>query len=234
MLVQLQLILSDYDSVIHVDSDVIFMSPVEQLWHYFSAMNSSQIMAMAPDNTNPNTSWYKLFNAGQQRIPVPTEFSLNTGVILMNLTRMRSVDFFSQLEPIVKAYEKSINWFVNDFMSIYLSRYPDRYLNLSCHWNYLTDHCSAGQLCPAADRSGVALLHGSRSTFVVPYKEPAFYAVYKVFLKYRLNSDLNNELLKPLRNALKDTEHTECGRLSHIFTHYIEDVCRRSDKLSQL
>ena len=215
-----QLILPEYDSVIHIDSDAILLSPVEQLWDYFDRMNSSQILGMAPDNTNPLTSYYKVgykLYRGVEKIPTPTEYSLNSGVILMNLTRMRQVKFFDQLEPIVKQYNDSIKWFVNDFLTIYLGLNPDRYLNVSCRWNYVTDHCSTGQLCRSADKLGVALLHGSRQTFLIEDIEPAFHIVYSVFRNYKLNSDLTENLINPLKSELIKAKNTKCGRISYTF-----------------
>ncbi|XP_054157607.1 glucoside xylosyltransferase 2-like [Oppia nitens] len=162
-------LLPNIDSVIHVDSDVIFMSPVEQLWKHFEYMTGEQMFAMAVDNMNPNTSWYlKIAHNDSLRIPNPTVYSFNTGIILMNLTQMRNTNFFGEMDPIFKQYKNRIHWIVNDFMTIYLAKYPNRYMNLSCIWNYLTDHCDAGQLCTDADQYGVAVLHGSRSTFVKP------------------------------------------------------------------
>ncbi|CAG2107088.1 unnamed protein product [Medioppia subpectinata] len=194
------ILLPNYDSVIHIDSDSIFLQPVNELWQHFQRMNGSESVAMAPDNTNPNTSWYKNYNTGRHRIPTPTLYSLNTGVILMNLTRMRETDFFGHLEPIIGTYGSRINWFVNDFMSIYLHQFPDRYLNVSCRWNFLTDHCDEGlALCPAAHRLGVGLLHGSRHTFMSWSRAPAFRAVYLAFLDYQFNTDLRLNLVLPLK-----------------------------------
>ena len=206
--------------MIHLDSDTILLSPVEQLWSYFDKMNSSQILGMAPDNTNPLTSYYKadsLLDEGLRKIPAPTEYSLNSGVILMNLTRMRQVKFFDELEPIVKQYEESIRWIVNDYLSIYLSRYPDRYMNVSCRWNYLNDHCRDGQFCLDAETLGVALLHGSRDTFLIQDKEPVFHIVYSVFRNYSLNSDLTENLINPLKNELINANNLKCGQFKSIF-----------------
>ncbi|CAG2169952.1 unnamed protein product, partial [Oppiella nova] len=203
VMIKSAILLASYDSVIHIDSDSIFLSPVEQLWQYFGHMNATQVLAMAPDNTNPSTSWYKNENTGAHRIPTPTLYSLNTGIILMNLTRMREIDFFGEMEPIVHKYGARIKWVVNDIMSIYLHRHPHRYLNLSCRWNYLTDHCDAGQVfCESAHTSGVALLHGSRGTFMAGTRAPAFRAVYLAFLYYEFNTDLQLNLVLPLKRNL--------------------------------
>ncbi len=206
----------NYDSVIHVDGDVIFLAPVEQLWNYFEKMNSTQMLALATEDMT-ETSWYTKSN----RVPIPTKYSLNTGIILMNLTRMREVNFFDNLEPIVIEYENEIKWFVNDVMGIYLYNNRDKYLELPCSWNYLTDHCKKGQLCENAELNGVAVLHGSRSSFFLE-TEPSFKTVYSVFRNYEFNSDVNN-LFKSLSEGLNKTPNTKCGNFSHIFLKRIEE-----------
>lgn len=46
-----QFILKDVDSLLYVDTDVIFMSPVEEIWEYFSKMSDQQIAGIASDDT---------------------------------------------------------------------------------------------------------------------------------------------------------------------------------------
>ncbi|KAH9366874.1 hypothetical protein HPB48_021756 [Haemaphysalis longicornis] len=41
--------LAEVDAVIYADSDVLFLSPLEDLWHFFETMNDSQLAAMAPN-----------------------------------------------------------------------------------------------------------------------------------------------------------------------------------------
>jgi UDP-xylose:glucoside alpha-1,3-xylosyltransferase len=188
---------------------VIFLAPVEQLWNFFEKMNSTQMLALATEDMT-ETSWY----INSNKVPLPTKYSLNTGIILMNLTRMREVNFFDDLEPIVIEYGNDIKWFVNDVMGIYLYNNPDKYLELPCSWNYLTDHCRKDQLCESAELNGVAVLHGSRSSFFLK-TEPSFKAVYSVFRDYQFNSDVNN-LVKNLSEGLNKTSNTKCGKFSHI------------------
>ena len=42
-------ILSEYDSVIYLDTDIIFMAPPEQLWNEFSKFGTTHMVAMAPN-----------------------------------------------------------------------------------------------------------------------------------------------------------------------------------------
>lgn len=84
-----QLILKDIDSIVYVDSDILFLQPVDRLWAFLSQFNSSQLAAMAPEHEEPRIAWYNRF----ARHPFYGRTGINSGVMLMNLTRMRSTFF---------------------------------------------------------------------------------------------------------------------------------------------
>lgn len=83
------MILRDVDSLLYVDTDVLFLRPVELLWDLFMQFNSSQLAAMAPEHEEPRIAWYNRF----ARHPYYGATGINSGVMLMNLTRMRQVHF---------------------------------------------------------------------------------------------------------------------------------------------
>lgn len=47
--------------MIYVDTDTLFLKPVDDLWSEFTKFNDSQISAMAAEDDNPNVSWYPRF-----------------------------------------------------------------------------------------------------------------------------------------------------------------------------
>lgn len=81
----LQLILREVDSLLYVDTDIIFLQPVEEIWALLSRFNSSQLAAMAPEHEEPRIGWYNRF----ARHPYYGKTGINSGVMLMNLTRLR-------------------------------------------------------------------------------------------------------------------------------------------------
>lgn len=85
----MQLILKDIDSIVYVDSDILFLQPVDRLWAFLSQFNSSQLAAMAPEHEEPRIAWYNRF----ARHPFYGRTGINSGVMLMNMTRMRSMFF---------------------------------------------------------------------------------------------------------------------------------------------
>ncbi|CAG7722961.1 unnamed protein product, partial [Allacma fusca] len=80
--------LPDVDSLMYVDADVLFLSSAGELWKHFLLMNGTQMIAMAPDGLPPAKSTYS-----SSKVPYYAPRGLNSGVLLMNLTRMRQMDF---------------------------------------------------------------------------------------------------------------------------------------------
>lgn len=101
----LQLILKDVESVVYVDSDILFLQPVDRLWEFLSQFNSSQLAAMAPEHEEPRIAWYNRF----ARHPFYGRTGINSGVMLMNMTRMRS--FFFKVGLTIDIWLVSHVWF---------------------------------------------------------------------------------------------------------------------------
>lgn len=84
-----QLILKEVDSLLYVDTDIIFLQPVEDIWSLLSHFNSSQLAAMAPEHEEPRIGWYNRF----ARHPYYGKTGINSGIMLMNMTRLRETFF---------------------------------------------------------------------------------------------------------------------------------------------
>lgn len=106
--------MSDVDSIIYVDTDILFLSPVENIWQYFYKMNENQIAGMAKENEDFATGWYNRF----ARHPFVEPLGVNSGVMLMNLTRMRNYNWDQYLEPIYDKYRLNIVWGDQDIINI--------------------------------------------------------------------------------------------------------------------
>ena len=50
--------LPEYDSVLYMDTDSIFLTSPEMIWDYFKQMNSSQIVGMTRVGEIPNAGPY--------------------------------------------------------------------------------------------------------------------------------------------------------------------------------
>ncbi|KAK3927943.1 Glucoside xylosyltransferase 1 [Frankliniella fusca] len=202
-------ILSQTDSVLYVDTDTLFLSPLKHIWNHFKAMNSSQMAALAFEHEDPNTGWYNRF----AHHPFYGPYGVNSGVMLMNLTRMRKFHWEDYVIPVYKEFKLKITW---DKLYIY-----------PCRFNYRSDHCMYMSVCSSAEKEGVAVLHGSRGTFHSE-KQPAFRAVFQAFEEYQLGSDLNQHLLLPLKAYLDETAHTHCGQIRSVFTKAMDNYFPQS------
>lgn len=119
-----QTILTDVDSLLYVDTDVLFLTPVETVWSHFSKMNASQMVALAPEHEEPNVGWYNRF----ARHPYYGELGVNSGVMLMNLTRMRKFQWVEYVIPIYEKYKLQITFGDQDIINIIFHYHPGNHL----------------------------------------------------------------------------------------------------------
>ncbi|KAK7892148.1 hypothetical protein WMY93_024111 [Mugilogobius chulae] len=231
----LPLILQDVDSLLYVDTDILFLQPVEDLWTLLSHFNSSQLAAVAPEHEEPRIGWYNRF----ARHPYYGRTGINSGVMLMNMTRIRAKYFKNDmttvplrweemLMPLLQKYKLNITWGDQDLLNIIFHHNPESLFVFPCEWNYRPDHCIYGSNCHTAEKEGVLILHGNRGVFHDD-KQPAFRAVYNAIQKYQFGEDFDKSLLDPLEASLRSTTHTYCGRCSHLFIKRL----RQSIRLTQ-
>ncbi|XP_028285682.1 glucoside xylosyltransferase 1 isoform X1 [Parambassis ranga] len=220
----LPLILKEVDSLLYVDTDILFLQPVEDIWALLSQFNSSQLAAMAPEHEEPRIGWYNRF----ARHPYYGNTGINSGVMLMNMTRLRDRFFKNDmttvalqwneiLMPLLQKYKLNITWGDQDLLNIIFHYNPESLYVFPCQWNYRPDHCIYGSNCQQAEHEGVFILHGNRGVFHDD-KQPAFRAVYEAIQKYPFGKNMETSLLQPLEVSLLTTTHTYCGRASHLFT----------------
>jgi len=169
---------------------------------------------MVPEHEDMNIGWYNRF----ARHPYYGKLGLNSGVMLMNLTRMREFDWISRLEPVLDKYRQYLTWGDQDIINVILHDNPDKVYVYPCRYNYRSDHCMYMSNCKSAEENGIAVLHGSRFTFQTS-KQPAFRAVFRAMSEYQLGSDAVKYLLERAASLLNETTTTNCGRLAPIFTH---------------
>nr|XP_029490772.1 glucoside xylosyltransferase 1-like isoform X1 [Oncorhynchus nerka] len=220
----LPLILKDLDSLLYVDTDILFLQPVEEIWSLLSLFNSTHLAAMAPEHEEPRIAWYNRF----ARHPYYGKTGVNSGVMLMNMTRIRKKYFKNDmtsvplkwvelLMPLLQKYKLNITWGDQDLLNIIFHHNPESLYVFPCQWNYRPDHCIYGSNCLEAEQEGVFILHGNRGVYHDD-KQPAFRAVYEAIQKYTFGDNVVQSLLLPLEAKLQETKHTYCGRASHMFT----------------
>ncbi|KAM5336700.1 glucoside xylosyltransferase 1 isoform 2-T2 [Glossophaga mutica] len=219
----LPLILKEVDSLLYVDTDILFLRPVDDIWSLLKKFNSTQIAAMAPEHEEPRIGWYNRF----ARHPYYGKTGVNSGVMLMNMTRMRRKYFKNDMTPVrlrwgdilmplLKKYKLNITWGDQDLLNIIFFHNPESLFVFPCQWNYRPDHCIYGSNCLEAEEEGIFVLHGNRGVYHDD-KQPAFRAVYEALRNCSFEDGHIRSLLKPLELELQKTVHTYCGKLYKIF-----------------
>jgi len=172
-------LLPHLDSLIYVDCDVIFLSSTDLAYLHFKSFDDSQISAMASESENFNTGWYTRF----ARHPFYQPFGVNSGVMLMNLTRMRNVNFEEKILPIYQKYKNKLAWGDQDILNIYFHEHPHEMHLMKCEYNYRPDHCMYTSQCDVSN--GVKILHGNRGYFHKEGKQRIFREFYKAIDEVR-------------------------------------------------
>ncbi|XP_056294463.1 glucoside xylosyltransferase 2 isoform X1 [Pseudoliparis swirei] len=129
----LPVILKDVDSLLYVDTDVLFLRPMDDIWDLLKSFNGTQLAAMAPEHEIPKIGWYSRF----ARHPFYGVTGVNSGVMLMNLTRIRSTMFKNSmiptglswediLHPLYQKYKNHITWGDQDLLNIIFHYNPGK------------------------------------------------------------------------------------------------------------
>ena len=214
-------ILVSVDSVIYIDTDILFLQPPENLWRYFKHFNHSQIAGLVNEcEKNGTTCWY----SNHVTHPYYAPYGVNSGVMLMNLTRMRKLNWEDDIINIFNLYKEDyIPWGDQDLLNIYFHSHRNFLYILPCTWNYRPDHCMHGNVCKQARYDGISLLHGSREVFHSRKKQPEYYVVYQNFKKYVFKGNLE-KIVNETREDLSSKKYrrTPCGKMRDEILHHIE------------
>jgi len=221
-------LLTDVDKLLYVDTDILFLRPVEDIWAYFHQFNSTQLAGLAWEHLQQSISWYARF----AKHPYYGPYGINSGVMLMDLAAMRKEDWSEKLGQYHKEY-KLIPWGDQDLINIYFSFYPEKLYTYDCDWNYRPDFCMYMSHCQPAEENGISIVHGNRRVYHNE-KQPAFKAVYQAIRDYRFEDDIASLLTMMEQNLEKAKvesaagQRMNCGRVTQIFT---KQLAKEIDKV---
>jgi len=228
--------MAETDAVIYVDTDVLFLSPIEEVWNHFELFDGNQTTGVAR-----RVGWsFNVPDAFHKYIKLKdgSKTQVNTGVMLMNLTRMREANFNpgpptgrkvrwsdKLLFPLYNLYKEDD--FTDQLLVNIIFHYnPDRIYLLPCKFNYHHKFCfddSPARRCASAQVDGAAIIHGSGNTFYNNYS-PSFRVMYNGMVQMTFDKDIRKDLIEPLDRALlsRDVErHKHCGKRSILFLRYL-------------
>jgi len=200
-------ILTELNLLLYVDTDILFLKPVTDIWSHFSKFNSSHLAALAPEHEDKAMGWYNRF----AQHPYYGQLGVNSGVMLMHLDRMRTARWEKKMIAYQQEFDKKIVWGDQDLINIYFSYFPEKLFVYPCEWNYRPDHCMYSQTCHTAVEEGVAVLHGNRRAFHND-KQPAFKAVYNAISDYDFETGQpEKDLITRIKTELKALAPNNCA-----------------------
>lgn len=215
--------LSHLDSVLYVDTDILFISPITDIWNKFKLFNATQIAALVPEHEDKNVGWYNRF----ARHPFYGPLGINSGVMMMNLTRLREFEWEEKIMPLYKEYKMKLTWGDQDLINILFYFHPDKLFVLPCEWNYRPDHCIYMSVCSAP--SGIRIIHGNRGYFHSE-KQPIFKYLYRGVEEYQLTEDPYRHFLIPLEVALRELPvvNSNCGKVIDKFLYKSRQIFKEN------
>uniref|UniRef100_F6RNX9 UDP-D-xylose:beta-D-glucoside alpha-1,3-D-xylosyltransferase n=1 Tax=Ciona intestinalis TaxID=7719 RepID=F6RNX9_CIOIN len=240
-------VLDKTDSVLYVDTDVIFLTPPEELWRHFYLFNDRQVAALAPrvgwsfQVPNDNANFIRMQDGKKTQV--------NSGVFLMNLTRMRQPVFATESEsrqkiswnkkllfPLYRKHKEDMYGDQN-LINLVFHYNPDLIYFLPCKYNYHHKFCFDAyreRWCTSAESDGAAVIHGNANTFYNNYA-PAFRAISNAMRAYNFERDLERYLLSPMESGLTDPSveaHEHCGNKTYLFLKNIRKMVKRRRNFS--
>ena len=157
----------NFKKIIYVDTDVLFQDSPHNLWRHFQYMNRSQIIGVAVDQALLSISSYD----NDVSFPSPPG-GLNTGVMLLNLERMRKIGYKDIVLKIIKHFKDLLALPDQDVKNILTGLFPKLLYRLPVSWNSNIMTCAGcieeQPLCKINQIPGsnnVSLIHGTSHTF---------------------------------------------------------------------
>lgn len=155
--------MNDTDSIIYLDTDALVLSDITDLWSIFKRFDEWQIFACANEtDVYVSSNWYQ---RNSVRFPFYGVSGFNSGVLLMNLTRMRDFRFVDKATLVYEQYGHVTFLVDQDILNILAFFHPEITYSLDCAWNFRTIHCGREFICAEAARTGPKLLHGNMGLF---------------------------------------------------------------------
>ncbi|GFR90840.1 glucoside xylosyltransferase 1-like [Elysia marginata] len=114
-------LLRSVQRLIYVDTDTVFLESLAHLWSMFDDFNSTQLAGLVGEAEAGFAAWYNRF----ANHPYYGKYGLNSGVMLMDLERLRHTSWLSDMQRLFHQYRLSLPWGDQDLINIYFAFHPD-------------------------------------------------------------------------------------------------------------
>lgn len=214
--------ITDLDAAVLVDTDTIFLRSPEKLFEELYKFDDKQAAGLAQTSQG----------YGGRKIPYPGSRGVNTGVMVLNLTRLRAMPggWTDTNLNVFDRYRGKIQvTATNDILNILFGENPELLYDLSCPWNYSPGACWKGfNTCKEADVNGVSLVHGTSAAFVKG-RNPKFKAVFEAWEEYEIG-DPSESLLQSIERRIQADKSpiVRCNKVSNLNFLFTEALRRVS------
>ncbi|CAL4148893.1 unnamed protein product, partial [Meganyctiphanes norvegica] len=183
--------LQHVDSAVYIDTDTIFLHPPEDIWKEFDNFNHEESAGLSRDGFN-----YLAF-LNEASVPSPGVTGFNSGVMLMNLTRLRSFPgggFTYVTKHLFRKYNGKLRFGDQDILNIFFFQNPRLLYELGCEWNYARHMCYSGRnSCLEAAKHGASIVHGSGGAF---RRNQTYTEVFGAWEEYELGTPIQTLVTK--------------------------------------
>lgn len=152
-------LLQKYEKIVYIDTDVIFLGPIEDLWAEFKKLTGEKFLGIGPE------PWYAYENKDKELHKTGGKNGLNTGTLLMNLKKSRNSSFRFSEEIIKETKYVPTLRHDQDVVNSFLHKNPQYFFEMSPRFNFLPSVCALNVSCKECEEKGILILHGADGTF---------------------------------------------------------------------
>lgn len=149
-------LLSDFDTLLYLNPESIFLSPPHETFKLLRHFKRTQIAGLAAEEKG---SVYD----SKKGHPFYGANGINSGVMLMNLKKMRENNWQKEMQQILAEYHSKALYGDQDLINIYFNSRPNEVYDLPCDYNFRTDQCDKSSAC--ATPEGIKIFQANRDVF---------------------------------------------------------------------
>ncbi|XP_064476203.1 glucoside xylosyltransferase 1-like [Ornithodoros turicata] len=199
------------DAVLSIDSDTVFLSPVERLWDYFKHTD-----------TVAGTLQRKIGSSNAGPLEIGTE------LLLMNLTRMRARHWVPFLDAAI-AQRKGVDIDIKSLFTQIAKHGMRRFLSLPKQWTYGANSCQSSETSPS--ERPPALVRGFQDVYSMTSE---ISVVYHLMEKIQLGESITESVMKPLMKTIVNSTSTTCSEKLRAFLPTWTQVAERADAVPDI
>ena len=175
------------EKVIILDTDVTFATDIGKLWTIFNKFNKQQALGLVENQSD----WYIPGKLWKNHRPWPAlGRGLNTGVILMIVSRLRAINWSQTWRTVAESdlvTQLSTSLADQDVLNAVIKRESGLLYKLDCRWNVqMSDNSLSDSLCYDTKSSEVNVIHFNSPKKVESSNKHMSYFrnLYLTFLQY--------------------------------------------------